>query len=666
MDGRRLSRRELIASGAAAGVALGVAGRARAAGRFPHRTRLDFASLHSGRGWPGWTCVGVANLRRESGQGLLEAGSDVFPYDPRPVAFAVDRRFRDAEIEAVVDSAGAGTGLVLRRRGPRAYYAAVYDDEQKALILLRRSTHGVAELARASVAVTSSPLRLSFQATGGHPTSLAATLETASDSVEVAARDAARALQGAGDPGVLATAKTLFPSEGPPVLPALGNLHLLPYGVQEGEVVIASPVGRQLLGEIRERSTAAFAEISIASSARPRHTPASIVAATSGAPRGRGAMLRLASDLPAVVEFEVALDPSFRDSRRLEQRRTNSFHGAFGRAAGLPPGRRVWWRARLRRRGRTTVGPVRSFRTPTRGSGATTVAVAACASQFGPIFDRLAAAEPDVFVWQGDLNYPDTVGPLAQTGTGYAGIWRDFLANPKLSEMLEHTLFAVQRDDHDYGRQDTNSTDLVPWGIHPWEALMESRRYYRFRAGPAEFWVLDERRHKSDPSLPDTRKKTLLGSRQRSWLLRTLATSKAPFKVICSPCTLAPLSANARDGSWATGFTAERDLVLEHIRHRVGGRTLFITGDTHWTMVYDRDGLFEARPCPLGIPVPNDITISDPNAASDARSTPGVAYADDQHGHFALVKVETARGAHRLDLSLVRDDGAIAYRNRFV
>src|SRR5437764_11792160 len=151
---------------------------------------------------------------------------------------------------------------------------------------------------------------------------------------------------------------------------------------------------------------------------------------------------------------------------------------------------------------------------------------------------------------------------------------------------------------------------------------------------------------------------TLLGAPHRDWLLRTLAASRAPFKVVCSPCTLAPLEANARDGSWATGFTTERDLVLAHIRQHVSGRTLFVTGDTHWTMVYDRDGLFEARPCPLGIPTPNDITISQPQAAEDARKTPGVVYADDTKGHFALLET----GARRLDLQLVREDGATVYR----
>ena len=305
--------------------------------------------------------------------------------------------------------------------------------------------------------------------------------------------------------------------------------------------------------------------------------------------------------------------------------------------AAARPGRRVYWRARLFRGGLVKYGPARSFRAlPPAGSAApATVAVGACAAQFGPIFDRIAARRPDAFVWQGDLNYPDTMGPLAQTVDGYAGIWRDFLANPRMAPILDRSLFAAQRDDHDYGIQDANSTNLVPWGLQPWESLMERRTYYRFTAGLAEFWVLDQRRHKSDPELPDSAAKTLLGERQRTWLLRTLAASRAPFKVICSPCTLAPLPANTRDGSWAAGFTAERDLLLAHIRKRVRGRTLFVTGDTHWTMAYDRDGIFEARPCPLGIPTPNDITLTQPNAAEDARRAPGVEYADDNSGHVA-------------------------------
>ena len=325
------------------------------------------------------------------------------------------------------------------------------------------------------------------------------------------------------------------------------------------------------------------------------------------------------------------------------------------------------WRARLERDGATTVGPSRSFKVlPAAGSTKRVrLAIASCASQFGPMFDVLADRRPDAFVWQGDLNYPDTVGPLAQTMTGYAGIWREFLANPRMEPLLARTAFAVQRDDHDYGLQDANATNLVPHGLAPWEKLMEARPYYRFTAGLAEVWVLDQRKFKSDPALPDTDAKSLLGAQQRAWLLKTLAASRATFKVVCSPCTLAPLPANARDGSWAAGFTKERDLLLRHIDEHVRGETLFVTGDTHWTMAYDHADLFEARPCPLGIPTPNDITLTQPDVAERAREQSGVAYADDEHGHVAILDIAGDRRRAKLELSLVRDDGAVAYRRVF-
>jgi hypothetical protein len=661
-----LSRRELLAAGFAAGASLTVgAAPAQAAMR---RRRIEFAALADGSGWPGWTCPGVANLRRAGGSGLLEAGSDVFPCDPRPVAFPVDFRFADGRIEATVVRAGAGTGVVLRRVAPRAYYTAIYDSEAGALLILRRGRQGVTELARALIGPVSAPLRLTLAATGRHPTALKARLESSDGSaVEVAADDAARQLQRAGDPGVLATARTLFPSQGPEALPALGNLHLLPYGVQEGQAFLQTAVGEAVLEQIRERSTAVFDEILVQTSERPRATAPSAIAATTGAPVGGGALLRVASDVPATVEIEVAADRSFRSARMLRPQRTEEFRAASLRADGNRAGSRRYWRPRLRRKSVETVGPVRSFTVlPAPGSAdRARIAIGACAAQFGPIFDVLAESRPDVFVWQGDLNYPDTVGPLAQTTSAYAGIWREFLANPRLEGLLSRAAFAVQRDDHDYGVQDANSTNLVPWGLRPWQSLMEARHYYRFVAGLAEFWVLDQRRFKSSPDLPDTAKKTLLGSRQRAWLLRTLAASPAAFKVICSPCTLAPLPANGRDGSWATGFTRERDLLLRHIAKRVTGTTIFVTGDTHWTMVYDRDGLYEARPCPLGIPTPNDITITDPQVAEDARDRPGVEYADDDSGHFAQVDVSGTAHTAKLELKLVREDGAVSYRRVF-
>ena len=663
-----LSRREFVAAGAAAGAAVAFDRTALGARAQepPIVARIDFAAFGDRAGWGhGWRSVGVANLLCASGEGILEAGSDVFPNDPRPVAFAIDRRVRDAEITATITQPGSAPGVVLRRTSARSYYAATYDTGQGALRLLRRSGAELTELASTPVPAAEPPLQLMLSAAGAHPTELRCEL-TDSRGVALAATatDSARGLQRKGDPGVFATAETLFPSDTNPVLPALGNLHLLPWGVQEGQAFMATQLGQAVVDEIRRRSTVAFSEITVRSArtkpARP--SAASVVAATTGPPLPGGAELHVASDLPARATIEISYSPQFRNARRLGAGRTNAFQAVTKRVRRLQPGRRVYWRPLLERRGRLTIGPTRSFRVPPEPGGAPIrIAVAACGAQFGPIFEHLAARRPDVFVWQGDLNYPDTHGPLAQTTSAYAGIWRDFLANPLLEPILRETAFGPQRDDHDFGVQDANSTLIgdFPWGVAPWDALMSGRGYYRFPAGAAEFWVLDQRSFKSDPEGEDGPEKTLLGARQRRWLFETLARSRAPFKLVCSPCTIF-LGGNSRDGNWSNDFEAERELLLEHIDRRVTGTTLFLTGDTHLTGVFDSDGRFEARAAPIGIPTPNDITLTDPNAAEDLREEPGVAYAGDEN-HFTLIDVRK----DELHLELVREDGAVPYEKMF-
>ena len=661
-----LSRREVSAAGAAAGAALAferAAPGARAAEEQPIVAGVDFSELGEREGWGrGWRTTGVANLRCAGGEGVLEAGSDVFPNDPRPVVLAVDRRVRDAEITATITRPGSAPGVVLRRTSARSYYAAIYDTGPGTLRLLRRSGVELAELASAPVPAAEAPMQLTLSASGADPTELRCELTDARGVTSTAtASDPTRGLQRKGDAGVLATAETLFPSDTNPVLPALGNLHLLPWGVQEGQAFMATQLGQAVVDEIRRRSTVAFREIVVRSAGKPRGSVAGVLAATTGRPVRGGAELHVASDLPAQVVLEVSYSPRFRDGLHIPVGRTDSFHAATKTVRGLVPGRRVYWRPVLTRRGRRTVGPTRSFRVPAPRRAAARIAVAACGAQFGPIFQHLADRRPDALVWQGDLNYPDTHGPLAQSTSAYAGIWRDFLANPLLEPMLSETAFAAQRDDHDYGVQDANASLVgdFPWGLAPWDSLMSRRAYYRFPAGAAEVWVLDQRLNKSDPESEDGPDKTLLGARQRQWLFDSLARSRAHFKLICSPCTIF-LGGNSRDGNWSNDFEVERDLLLDHIDSRVAGTTLFLTGDTHLTGVFDSDGRFEARAAPVGIPKPNDITLTDPFAADELRGQPGVAYAGDEC-HFTLIDVKRKT----LQLQLVREDNAVVYERSF-
>jgi PhoD-like phosphatase len=674
---RRLTRREVLAAGVATGAAAALP---VAHARARRRTyRLDFSTVADRRGWPrGWRTVGAANLRVSAGEGQLEAGSDVFPTDPRPVAFLLDRRFRDAEIRALLTSPGLGPGVILRRVGPRHYYAAIYDTEAGELLIVRR-TGGISSgdpgrlvsedlrtLASIPVGAATPPLTLALRATGARPTRLRAELlDNAGRRYGVEARDGHRRLQRPGDPGVLATSQT-FLGTGRETTSPLGARRLL-LAIQEGAVLLDTPAGQAYLTRVRESSTAGFGRITVSSAEQPRSTAPSVVAATSGLPIARGGRLNVASDVPAKLLIELSYDRRFRRSRTVAVGATGRFGAAIATIEGLQPGRRVYWRARMRRKGAAGRGPRRSFRVPPRQGDdrRVSLAVAACGSEFGPIFEQIAALRPDVLIWQGDLNYPDVAGPLAQTTSGYGGIWRDFLANPRMQPILARTSFVPQRDDHDYGLQDYNSHNDVPFGIGPWQALMSNRLHHRFAAGLVEVWVLDQRRQKSLPSEPDTPAKTLLGRRQRRWLLRTLAESPAPFKVICSPCTL-HFGDNARDGNWGNGFVAERDLLLRHIARNVSGRTIFVSGDSHDTMVYDRDGVFEVRACPLDIPTTRDHPgiIGPGGTPAEGIIGSGVAYADLER-HFCAIEVGGSEDGASMRVSLVKEDGSEPYTRRF-
>ena len=123
--------------------------------------RIDFTQEPDGNGWGrGWRSTGVANLRRAGGLGVLEAGSDVFPNDPRPVVFAVDCRVRDVEVAATIAEIGSAPGVVVRRRSATAYYAAVYDTGRAALRILRRHGAELDELASTPVTGVESPATL--------------------------------------------------------------------------------------------------------------------------------------------------------------------------------------------------------------------------------------------------------------------------------------------------------------------------------------------------------------------------------------------------------------------------------------------------------------------------------------------------------------------------
>jgi hypothetical protein len=91
-----------------------------------------------------------------------------------------------------------------------------------------------------------------------------------------------------------------------------------------------------------------------------------------------------------------------------------------------------------------------------------------------------------------------------------------------------------------------------------------------------------------------------------------------------------------------------------------------VTGDSHDTMVYERDGVFEVRACPIDFPVTRDHpgVVGPGGTPGEGFLQPGVVYADLEK-HFCLIEAAGAGSAATMDVTLVKEDGGTPYRKRF-
>lgn len=234
-------------------------------------------------------------------------------------------------------------------------------------------------------------------------------------------------------------------------------------------------------------------------------------------------------------------------------------------------------------------GPWTFRTTPPAGTGKVTLAFGSCVHMGRqpeqPIFDVIAAARPDAFVLLGDNSYydrEDTKDP--------ARMWarvREQRQNPSLRRLLASTPIFAQWDDHDYGPNDSDRTfqlkDVardVFMAYFPNPSFGEEGQgiYARASLGPVDLLLLDDRYFRDPNRQPNSPEKTILGARQRRWLIDALAASRAPIKVVATAGQF--LARYHAFESWNLARD-EREVILDAIRDRQVPGVIFISGDRH-------------------------------------------------------------------------------------
>ncbi|MFF0157729.1 alkaline phosphatase D family protein [Streptomyces sp. NPDC005263] len=350
-------------------------------------------------------------------------------------------------------------------------------------------------------------------------------------------------------------------------------------------------------------------------------------------------------DATVPVQWEVAEDERFRKvvRRGTAQAQPTYGHSVHVDVRGLRAGRAYWYRFRaagqLSSTGRTRTAPA-----ATNSGGSLRVALASCQNwqhgYFTPYADMLAQ-DPDVVLFVGDYIYesaPSATAVRRHEGSGepysltqYRNRYAQYRSDPDLAKMHANAPFVVTFDDHEVDNDfageipqdpDKQTHDaFVARLTAAYQAFYEHmpvratavpdgphiRMYRRLEFGRlVRLNVLDTRQFRSDQATSQAGaqdpKLTMLGARQKQWLLDGLRRSPARWNLIASQIMMAETDLQIGEGklwyydAW-DGYQAERNALLTEFR---GVRNpVVLSGDRHLTMISDLKQDYAAAKSPV-------------------------------------------------------------------
>ncbi len=257
------------------------------------------------------------------------------------------------------------------------------------------------------------------------------------------------------------------------------------------------------------------------------------------------------------------------------------------------------------------------------------------------IFEQIQETHPDFGILVGDLIYADSPCPsppnipgnvfVATTLEGYHAKHRYQRNDPALQRFLAHVpVFAVW-DDHEVRNNFSGLTDpRIPLGRQAFfdywpvdtPAINSPGLYRRVQYGQdLELFILDTRQFRSPNSEKDGTSKTMLGYKQRDWLIKGLQDSTATWKVIVSSVPLSVQKGRRHNDSWAkgkdgTGYHVERAKIIEPLFTERIRNVVWLATDVHFAQVLaydpDADGMpeFHEFICgPLSANTPDPLTL---------------------------------------------------------
>ena len=251
----------------------------------------------------------------------------------------------------------------------------------------------------------------------------------------------------------------------------------------------------------------------------------------------------------------------------------------------------------------------------------------------------------DLLLMLGDNTYADSTAPDVQRRHYY-----DHRSALGYAEITRRVPTYAIWDDHDYGPNDSDRTAAGKeislqtfqqfWANPSYGQPDDPGVYFKFSRGEVDFFMLDNRYHRSPNRAPDDGTKTMLGAKQLAWFKRELLASKAKVKFVASG---SEWERNGHLDSW-TSFTREREEIFDFMRERDVPGVILLSGDRHFTGAYQIGGRFiEVTSGPLGSRTTNGINKPD-MFLNLVEGTMCSVFEVDTTGEQPLVTLEVYRG----------------------
>ena len=206
------------------------------------------------------------------------------------------------------------------------------------------------------------------------------------------------------------------------------------------------------------------------------------------------------------------------------------------------------------------------------------------------IYPAMKKINPSFLVHAGDIEYYDKPDPWALTKELMRFKWGRIFALPdNRSFYKNHTTYFL-KDDHD-----TLKNDCWPGQRYGSVTFEEGVRLFNEEQFPSrtpryqsvqwgkdlQVWFLEGRDFRSPNTMVDGPEKTILGTKQKAWLLQTLDASTAKFKLVFSPTPIVGPDRSGKKDNHANTIFAHEGEQLRRKFSAVDG-VIVLCGDRHW------------------------------------------------------------------------------------